>query len=174
MPFLNANTHAACRNFTPMLVKLYQTLKARPGVEDFEVVYCSLDKTDQQYQQYCAEMPWWCLSRDCPKNVLGRLANAFGASNGIPHLVILDKDGQTILVPDGVGNVSTDPDGDEFPWRPPPLVDLLPSYYLNSDKKRCPMSDLDDKYLMLYFRLVAAERASERANEPSVLRRLFY
>jgi nucleoredoxin len=129
------------------LKDLYQKLKARENVEDFELVFCSMDKTDAEYQSYTSDMPWYCLPHTSP--VMGKLANQYGAQ-GIPHLVVLDKDG-TVLQQDGVGEVSIDPEGSDFPWRPKPLVDLLPKEYLTTDNKRRPMSELDDKYLMLYM-----------------------
>lgn len=137
----------ACRRFTPLLRDFYIKLKSRSDVEDFEVLYCSMDRSDAEFQKYAAEMPWWCLPYKSP--VLGKLANLYECQ-GIPHLVILDRDG-TVLVPDGVGEVATDPDGQNFPWRPKPLVDLLPPSYLASDRSLRPMSELDQKYLMLYF-----------------------
>jgi nucleoredoxin len=80
---------------------------------------------------------------------MGKLANQYGAM-GIPHLVVLDKDG-TVLQQDGVGEVSIDPEATNFPWRPKPLVELIPKEYLTTDNKRRPTSELDDKYLMLYM-----------------------
>jgi len=83
-------------------------------VEDFEVVFVSMDNTAEEYKSYTNEMPWWCLPHKSP--VMGKLANKYGAQ-GIPHLVILDKDG-SVLVSDAVGEVSTDEEGKNFPWRP--------------------------------------------------------
>ena len=116
-----------------------------------------------------------------------RLAQYYGATTGgIPYLVVLDTDG-SIIVPDGVGQVGAmvldleqgDDSGlQSFPWRPPPLVELLPrqyiaaaapgsdqpsershsahsNHYLQSPQQHRPMTDLDDKYLMLYFRYVS-------------------
>jgi nucleoredoxin len=129
------------------LISLYNKLKCRDNAEDFEVVFCSMDRTDAEYVSYTDKMPWWCLSYKSP--ALGKLANKYGAV-GIPHLVVLDKDG-TVLLADGVGEVSVDPDGTDFPWRPKKLVELLPKIYMRNDKSLHPMSELDDKYLLLYF-----------------------
>ena len=57
-----------------------------------------------------------------------------------------------VITSDGVSEVSTDPDGEKFPWRPQLFQEILPEHYIASDKSTlCPMSDLDNKYLMLYF-----------------------
>lgn len=138
-----------------MLIELYNKLKAKKDHEDFELVFCSMDRTLDEYNSYCSKMPWWCLPHKSP--VMGRLSNLYGA-RGIPHLVVLDKDG-TLMGADGVGLVSMDPEGHDFPWRPKPIVDLLPSYYLSSSSTSSddqtmtllPMTDLDEKHLMLYF-----------------------
>lgn len=82
--------------------------------------------------------------------VLNRLASQYGAQ-GIPHLVVLDKDGSVIQT-EGVGEVSMDQNGDNFPWRPKPIVDLFPTHYVDSDKKTLvEVADLKDKYVLLYF-----------------------
>jgi nucleoredoxin len=130
-----------------MLKAMYEQVKAKKDAEDFELVFCSMDRTEAEYQAYTADMPWWCLPHKSP--ALGKLGNHYGAQ-GIPHLVVIDKDG-TVLHHDGVGEVSVDPSGTHFPWRPEPLVELLPSVYLANDKTRKPMAELDDKYLMLYM-----------------------
>jgi len=95
-------------------------------------------------------MPWYCLPFQSP--VMGKLASLYvGGPLSIPLLVVLDVDG-SVIIADGVGEVSTDREGANFPWRPKPVKDLLPEQYIDSDKTTlCPMSDLDDKYLMLYF-----------------------
>jgi nucleoredoxin len=127
------------------LASLYKSLKARN--EDFEVVFCSMDRTEAEYRSYTDEMPWWSLPHKSP--ALGKLANLYGAV-GIPHLVVLEKDG-SVLHSDGIGEVSVDPEGKNFPWRPKKLVELLPASYIGQDKSEHSISDLNDKYLMLYF-----------------------
>ena len=126
---------------------MYNKLKARgEGVEDLELCFVSMDRTADEYAGYTNKMPWWCLPHQ--SKVMGKLANQYGAE-GIPHLVVLDKDG-SVLQGDGVGEVSTDQDGTNFPWRPKPLIELLPASYIDQAGASHAMSDLDDKYLMLY------------------------
>lgn len=136
----------ACRRFTPLLVDLYNTLKTS-GAEDFEIVFLSMDKTDVEYAGYTSSMPWWSLPRKSPLNA--KLASMYEAQ-GIPHLVVIDRD-STILVPDGVGEVTADPSGRHFPWRPKPISQLLPSTYLAADGSRRGIQQLAQKYLLLYF-----------------------
>ena len=28
---------------------------------DYEVIFCSLDKSEDDYKEFISEMPWWCL-----------------------------------------------------------------------------------------------------------------
>jgi hypothetical protein len=70
---------------------------------------------------------------------------------GIPHLVVVDKD-WSLLCEDAVSEVTEDPDATAFPWRcPSSVIEILPDTYLRSDGAYRRTSDLDNKYLMLYF-----------------------
>jgi len=194
------HNESACRTFTPRLKTLYDALRARETTttEPFEVVFVSLDKTDDDYANYSAQMPWWSLSLRA-SSTARRLAQYYGAATGgIPYLVVLDKDG-TILVPDGVGQVGAmvldleegDTSGlQSFPWRPPPLVELLPRQYIaakvprsdppsetshsahshqsSSPQQLRPMTNLDDKYLMLYFGYVSVNKVLKYSCIPHV------
>lgn len=140
--------YTACTRFTPVLKTLYKKLKESGG-EEFELMFCSLDKTEEGYENYTESMPWLCLPFKSP--LLGKLANMYSDGQlSIPLLVILDKDGSVIVL-DGVGEVSIDPEGTNFPWRPKPLTDIMPDFYVDHENNGYPMSELNDKYLMLYF-----------------------
>lgn len=59
-----------------------------------------------------------------------------------------------MITKNGVDELTQDPTGAKFPWRPNRIVDLLPQEYIvqnEDDEVINPMSDLDEKYLMLYF-----------------------
>jgi len=149
------------------LKALYKKLKASAdGDHDFELVFVSLDKTQDAYDKYTSDMPWYCLGFHSP--LLHKLGNLYGGGQGlsIPLLVVLEKDG-TLIVPDGVGAVSMDPDGAKFPWRPQPVVELLPEYYLDHDNNLNPIAELDDRYLMLYFRRVKKSFVPTRSHTPN-------
>lgn len=142
---------APCSHFTPRLIQLYNTLKLNSNV-DFEVVYCSLDKTEQQYKRNCEKMPWWCIPFGKSSTVTALLGRTYKVQ-GIPHLVVLDTDG-SILVNDGVSEVTLDPQGRNFPWRPKPLRSILPTHYIANEAGRVlprPIHELDNKYILLYF-----------------------
>jgi nucleoredoxin len=139
----------ACRDFTPLLVELYRHLKARG--EDFEILFCSKDRSMSQFRECSASMPWWSLSPIKHSDVQRKLSCYYGIQS-IPHLVVIGLDG-AVIVNDAVGDVRKDPSGRNFPWNPPPLNDLLPSHFLPSHtaNQRERLKALDRKYLLLYF-----------------------
>lgn len=109
-----------------------------------------MDRSEEEYNQYIEQMPWWCLPYAL--STLPRLTTMYHA-HGIPHLVILDQDG-TFITKSGVESLTKDPVGKNFPWRPTRIVDLLPEYYIlqdEEDEAMLPFADLDEKYILLFF-----------------------
>lgn len=70
-------------------------------------------------------------------------------AQGIPHLVVLDEDRKVITL-EGTGEVSMDPKGEKFPWKPKTFSQVWPSQYLTKSGLE-DSSSLDKKHLMLYF-----------------------
>ena len=109
-----------------------------------------MDRSEEEYKKFSEQMQWWCLPYAL--STLPKLAGIYQA-HGMPHLVVIDKDGK-LITRDGVDSLTKDPVGKNFPWRPIRVVDLLPEYYIieeNEDEAMNPMSDLDEKYILLYF-----------------------
>ena len=46
-------------DFTFKLIELYQ--KVKQAKQEFEIIYVSFDKSVEEWQQYCAQMPWISL-----------------------------------------------------------------------------------------------------------------
>jgi len=140
----------ACVKFTPKLHLFYQ-LQDDDKKEDFEIVFCSVDRSEAEYKEYSEQMPWWCLPYAL--STLPKLTTIYQA-HGMPHLVVIDKNG-SVITKNGVESLTQDPVGSKFPWRPLRVVDLLPHYYMIEDtsgnEALIPVQNLDDKYLMLYF-----------------------
>jgi len=86
-----------------------------------EIIFVSSDDDEKSFQEYFAEQPWLALSYSCRKEK-EQLSSLFGV-NGIPSLVVIDKDG-SIITKDGRATASTDPTGAEFPWYPKPVMNL--------------------------------------------------
>ena len=148
--YFSAHWCSPCRNFTPVLAKLYQTLKAEG--KSFELLFVSLDKDESEFRKYIADMLWFAVpfSEDKKRTELAETYKA----EGIPHLVVLDVDG-SIITDDAVSDVQSDREGNRFPWRIPIFEEIWPSFILSKDENgketRTPSSSLNDKYLMLYF-----------------------
>lgn len=145
--YFGAHWWEPCIKFTPKLHLFNQLQKDN---HDFEIVFCSMDRSEEEYNQYSEQMQWWCLPYAL--STLPKLAGLYKA-HGMPHLVVIDADGK-LITREGVESLKKDPVGKNFPWRPIRVVDLLPEYYIvedNEDEAMNPISDLDEKYILLYF-----------------------
>ena len=80
-----------CREFTPIFVDLYNEINADEKV--FEVIFVSGDKTQEEYDQYYAEMPWLALPRADKR--IANIAKTFEV-RGVPRLIVLKPDGTVI------------------------------------------------------------------------------
>mmetsp|Transcript_37731 Transcript_37731/g.48850 ORF Transcript_37731/g.48850 Transcript_37731/m.48850 type:complete len:337 (+) Transcript_37731:377-1387(+) len=69
---------------------------------------------------------------------------------GIPTLVLIDETGKTITL-DGRSAVTNDPQGNNFPWTPKTLAELLEGDLRKNDGSTVPFSSLAGKSLALYF-----------------------
>ncbi len=91
--YFSAHWCPPCRKFTPELVKFYNQLQKRN--QPFEIVFVSSDKSEKNMYEYMQEtkMDWLALPYGSPKK--NTLSAKFSVS-GIPTLVIIDAQGQTI------------------------------------------------------------------------------
>lgn len=87
--YFSANWYRPCREFTQVLVDVYEQLK-NSGC-DFEIVYVSSDEDSDAFNNYHASMPWLAIpfSDLEMKKALNRKFDV----EGIPCLVILHPDG---------------------------------------------------------------------------------
>jgi nucleoredoxin len=69
---------------------------------------------------------------------------------GYPTLVILSPTG-AVVTSDGVQAVSMDEEGNDFPWNPPSLGELLGEKLVRNDGTEVAVSELQGKSLGLYF-----------------------
>ena len=80
-----------CRMFTPIFADLYNEINADEKV--MEVIFCSGDKTQEEFDEYYGEMPWLALPKGDPR--LPGLAAAFEVK-GVPRLVVIKPDGEVV------------------------------------------------------------------------------
>jgi nucleoredoxin len=95
--YFSAQWCPPCRMFTPKLVDWYKKFKAEHP--DFELVFVSGDRNEAAMSKYIKEdsMPWPAVSYDKRQNELFQKYS----SDGIPYLVLIDKDGQALTAKPG-------------------------------------------------------------------------
>lgn len=116
--YFSAHWCPPCRAFTPKLAEWYSKSLNAKGLE---IVFISSDRDEKSFQEYFGEMPWLALDFKDRKRK-EELSAIFGIK-GIPSLVIVGPQGETITT-NGTAAVIADPEGNEFPWQPKPVVDL--------------------------------------------------
>jgi len=91
--YFSAQWCPPCRQFTPLLVKAAEELKAQGKA--FEVVFVSSDRSADDMLTYMREyeMPWLAIPHGDAR--IGALASRYGI-RGIPALIVVDGDGKTI------------------------------------------------------------------------------
>ena len=108
--YFSAEWCQPCRHFTPSLVKL------RDGNQtDFEVVFVSSDRDARTQKKYMTsyKMQWPAVKHGSPE--ARKLKQRFKV-RGIPTLVILDSDGNTLTI-NGQSAISRNPSGALAAWK---------------------------------------------------------
>jgi len=144
--YFSAHWCPPCRGFTPKLGEIYNGLRA--AGKKFEIVFASSDRDEAAFNEYYGEMPWVALpyaNRDA-KDALSKKFKV----QGIPTLVIVDKDGNTITT-DGRSAVTEDPSGEKFPWVPPTFVESIGDTLVRNDGTEVKYADLAGKTIGIYF-----------------------
>mmetsp|Transcript_7656 Transcript_7656/g.8894 ORF Transcript_7656/g.8894 Transcript_7656/m.8894 type:complete len:423 (-) Transcript_7656:222-1490(-) len=145
--YFGAHWSESCSKFLPKL-HLFHQLNNKVK-EEFEIIFCSMDRSEADYKLYTEEMPWWCLPYAIA--TLPKLVATLKAHD-MPHLVVIDKDG-IIITKAGADALTQDPTGLRFPWRPNRIVDMLPDNYVSciDNFAYSATVDLDESYILLYF-----------------------
>lgn len=86
--YFSAHWCGPCRQFTPQLAELYKQAKSGPLGKKFEVVFCSADHEESEFDGYFAEHPWLAIPFDWESRE--RLMGVFSVK-GIPQLTVMDK-----------------------------------------------------------------------------------
>jgi len=89
--YFSAHWCPPCRQFTPQLITLYNQCQAIH--KPFEVIFCSADHSEEEFEEYYASMPWAAIDYD--HSVREQITGRFKVS-GIPRLVILSPTGKVI------------------------------------------------------------------------------
>lgn len=108
----------------------------------------SSDNSESQFNEYYAQMPWLAIPYE-ERDTKEALSREFGV-RGIPMLVVIDENGE-LITKEGRGNVTSDPTGANFPWRPRPIRDVLSDGPLMTKSGTADASVLAGKYIGVYF-----------------------
>ena len=143
--YFSAHWCPPCRGFTPKFSEWYTKDLKKKGLE---VVFVSSDKGEKEFNSYYGEQPWLALPYE-DRERKAALSKQFKVQ-GIPTLVILDKDG-SVITTKGRGAVSEDPTGEKFPWHPPTFEEALGNEFVKADGSKVTKESLKGKYLGVYF-----------------------
>jgi len=143
--YFSAHWCPPCRGFTPKLSEWYTKDLKTKGLE---VVFVSSDKGEKEFDSYYGEQPWLALPYE-DRERKAALSKQFKVQ-GIPTLVILDKDG-SVITTKGRGAVSEDPTGENLPWHPPTFEEALGNEFVKADGSKVTKDSLKGKYLGVYF-----------------------
>ncbi|KAH6805225.1 DC1 domain-containing protein [Perilla frutescens var. frutescens] len=164
--YFSASWCGPCQRFTPNLVEVYNELQKH---NNFEIVFVSGDEDDKSFDEYFSKMPWHAIPFS--DSVTREKLDALFTVSGIPHLVILNEDGE-VLTREGV-EVIQEYEAEGYPFtsehieklkeqeeeakRNQSLKTLLVShfrdYVITSDGKKVPVAELEGKTVGLYFLL---------------------
>lgn len=89
-----------CRMFTPVFAELFNDINQ--GGKVMDVIFCSGDKTQEEYDEYYGEMPWLALPKGDAR--LGPIAKKYEVK-GVPRLIVIKPDG-TVLDQNGVKKIT--------------------------------------------------------------------
>lgn len=138
----SAHWCAPCRQFTPVLRKIYLNLK-KAG-QPFEIVFCSKDSDQKGFDEYYGAMPW--LAVDFKNAELRETLSQLFAVEGIPRLVMLSPEG--VLNPNAKDDVLANENG--FPWKQPTVKELVAPNVRKGDEL-VGEAAVAGKYVGLYF-----------------------
>eukprot|EP00672_Neobodo_designis_P017503 CAMPEP_0174833556 /NCGR_PEP_ID=MMETSP1114-20130205/4305_1 /TAXON_ID=312471 /ORGANISM="Neobodo designis, Strain CCAP 1951/1" /LENGTH=205 /DNA_ID=CAMNT_0016067439 /DNA_START=34 /DNA_END=647 /DNA_ORIENTATION=+ len=112
MLYFSAHWCPPCRAFTPQLIEAYKALKAQG--KDVEVVFCSLDRSPQEYLSYAQTMPW--LRIPFGDQRIQAAASTVGAMF-IPTLAVFRASDGAMVSQNAKGAVGPDPARlANYPW----------------------------------------------------------
>jgi len=94
--YFSASWCPPCQRFTPLLIDFYKIAK-EVSPNDFEIVFISSDKNQEEFDEYYRKMPWLAIpSVEGSAQIKSDLAAKIGVK-GIPALAIIDgKTGEFI------------------------------------------------------------------------------
>jgi len=98
--YFSAHWCGPCRQFTPMLVEMYDHLKNVYPSHGLEIVFVSKDRDEPSFRNYFSSMPWLSVpfSSDAGEALRRRISERF-VVQGIPAFIVLDSMSGNIVIP---------------------------------------------------------------------------
>ncbi|WJZ80820.1 hypothetical protein VitviT2T_000705 [Vitis vinifera] len=172
--YFSASWCGPCRQFTPKLVEVYDEFSSKG---DFEIIFVSLDKGDQLFNEYFSKMPWLAIpfSDSDTRDHLKKLFKM----RGIPSLAMLDESGK-VLSSEGV-EIIKDYGVEGYPFTAEKIKELKEKeetakkeqslrsilvsqsrdYVISADGRKVSVSELEGKLVGLYFSLSSYNACQE-------------
>ncbi|KAL6351363.1 hypothetical protein AAG906_035155 [Vitis piasezkii] len=172
--YFSASWCGPCRQFTPKLVEVYDEFSSKG---DFEIIFVSLDKGDQLFNEYFSKMPWLAIpfSDSDTRDHLKKLFKM----RGIPSLAMLDESGK-VLSSEGV-EIIKDYGVEGYPFTAEKIKELKEKeetakkeqslrsilvsqsrdYVISADGRKVSVSELEGKLVGLYFSLSSYKACQE-------------
>jgi nucleoredoxin len=148
--YFSAHWCPPCRGFTPDLSKRYTALKE--AGKDFELVFVSSDKTEEEFNEYHSSMTFLALPYE-KRQEKAKLSKKFKVS-GIPTLVFVDAKTGKLITDEGRSEITSDKFIENFPYVSAPLnlLETLGDELRKPDGSVVKTSDaVSGKVLGLYF-----------------------
>lgn len=144
--YFSAHWCGPCRGFTPQLVKFYNMMKETG--RNFEVVFASSDRDKAGFDEYFGEMPWLAFPFGDERKA--KNSQLFGVE-GIPTFVLVDDNG-ALITKDGRRGVMSDPQGADFPWKPPTMDEACSGLTFQAhDGSKVTWDDLKKKTAVAFY-----------------------
>ncbi|XP_064651361.1 tryparedoxin-like [Lineus longissimus] len=110
--YVSASWCGPCRKFTPQLVAFYNRMRAKVG-SNFQVIFISRDKTEDEFRDYFAAMPWLAMPYNKEKADVIKTKLEI---KSIPSFILFDSESGKIIQKNGRNCIVADPDGHDYPW----------------------------------------------------------
>lgn len=116
--YASASWCPPCKTFTPKLIDTYKKVKEKR--DDFEIIFVSSDRSIEDFTAYFRTMPWLAITPNDPRKMT--ITRHFNIE-GIPTFIMLSPDGK-VINDNARGSIMEDPDGANFPWPTPLVMDV--------------------------------------------------
>ncbi|XP_074640399.1 nucleoredoxin-like [Tubulanus polymorphus] len=147
--YFSAHWCPPCRKFTPALAAFHQMFKKDKPDKQFEIIFVSSDRNENDFKSYYSTMPWLALRYEC-RQTKDTLSRKFKVT-GIPALILFNGADGSVINTSARSIVFDDPQGKLYPWKPPTYSGLIKGNLIKSDKTSVESTSIKGKVKLLYF-----------------------